>query len=168
MLIIQGRSSLCLPAGRWEERWTWRAGPSKVIVNNIVNEEKISWAIRSFHPYKSAGPDDIRPIMPQAVYELLLQWLLNIFRGCLITGYVPKRWREVIPKAGKINHCSPKDYRPISLSSFLVKTLERLLDLYLRTKLTPQAFSGAQHAYVKGRSVETVLHEVVRTIEGSL
>jgi len=48
--------------------------------------------------------------------------------------------------AGKINDCSPKDYRPINLSSFLLKTLERLLHLYLRTKVTPTALNGAQNA----------------------
>jgi len=97
---------------------------SRAIINEIVNEEKMSWAIKSFYPYKFAGSDDIRPIMLQAVCEYLLSWLLKIFRGCLTTGYVPKGWREVraafIPKAGKIHHCSPKDYRPISLSSFLL------------------------------------------------
>jgi len=85
------------------------------IINEILNEEKISWAIKTFHPFKSAGPDVIRPIMLQAVCEHLLPWLLKIFRGCLTTEYVPKGWREVrvafIPKAGKINHCSPKDQR---------------------------------------------------------
>jgi len=67
-----------------------------------------------------------------------------------------------------INSQGRKDYRLISLSSFLLKTLERLQDLYLRIKLIPQAFSGAQRAYLKGRSVETALHRSVGTIEGSL
>jgi len=36
---------------------------SRAIINEIINEVKISRAIRSFYPYKSAGPDDIRPIL---------------------------------------------------------------------------------------------------------
>ena len=40
-----------------------------------------------------------------------------------------------IPKAGKSSHIGPKDYRPISLSSFPLETLERLIDLYLRSNI---------------------------------
>lgn len=34
-----------------------------------------------------------------------------------------------IPKAGKSSHPPPKDYRPISLPFFLLKTLGRLIDI---------------------------------------
>ena len=74
-----------------------------------------------------------------------------------------------IPKMGRINHNTAKDYRPISLSSFLLKTLERLIDLHIRNVLiTNNTYSKAQHAYQKGRSVETALHSVVGNIEYSL
>ncbi|KAH8286814.1 hypothetical protein KR044_003964, partial [Drosophila immigrans] len=63
---------------------------SQVLIDEIVNTEKIIWAIKSFHPYKSAGPDDIRPVMLQMVCVHLSQWLREIFRGCLLTGYIPK------------------------------------------------------------------------------
>lgn len=63
-------------------------------------------------------------------------------------------------------HC--KDFRPISLSSFLLKIMERLLSLQITQRLTPGNFSEAQHAYRKGRSVETALHEVVGSIEQAL
>ncbi|XP_070140463.1 uncharacterized protein [Drosophila kikkawai] len=39
---------------------------------------------------------------------------------------------DINDRAGKCCHMSPKDYRPISLTSFLLKTLEKLLDLYIR------------------------------------
>lgn len=44
--------------------------------------------------------------------------ILN-FWSSLQTVYIPKEWEEVnvvcISKAGKINHNTAKDYRPISL-----------------------------------------------------
>ena len=72
-----------------------------------------------------------------------------------------------IPKAEKINHNMTKDYRPSSLSSFLLKTMEKLIDLHVREKLQPNNFSVAQYAYLKGKSVETALLEIVGFIEDS-
>jgi hypothetical protein len=48
-------------------------------------------------------------------------------------AYVPAIWHQVkvvfIPKAGKNSYTGPRDFRPISLTSFLLKTLERLVDM---------------------------------------
>ena len=54
------------------------------------------------------------------------------------------------------------------MSSFLLKTVERLIDVYLRITLTQLNFHQAKHAYQKGRSVETALHGVVGTIVSKL
>lgn len=149
-----------------------RVNASRTDVRYIVDDDKVAWAICSFDPYKSAGPDGIIPAMLQHSIDSVVPHLTNIFSRCLMDGYVPKAWREVrvvfIPKAGKLNHSNAKDYRPISLSSFLLKTLERLIDLYIREVTSIHTMDIAQHAYRKGRSVDSALHEVVGTIEKSL
>jgi len=53
---------------------------------------------------------------------------------------------------------------PISLTSFLLKTLEKLLDLHIRNDVG-RLMSSNQHAYTKGKSVETALHSLVVTVE---
>jgi hypothetical protein len=67
--------------------------------------------------------------------EVLIPYLIRIFRACLVSGYVPAVWCQVkvvfIPKPGRNSYCGPKDFRPISLTSFLLKTLERLVDRFL-------------------------------------
>lgn len=142
------------------------------LISSIVNRRKTKWAIRSCSPYKSAGLDGIRPIMLQKTLRHIAPWLVSIYRSCLWLGYVPIAWREVrvifIPKAGKASHSAAKDYRPISLSSFMLKILERLLDIHIRGVVRDVGLSRAQHAYTKGRSVETALHTVVSIIEGSM
>lgn len=67
---------------------------------------------------------------------------------------------ESIPKA--------KDFRLISLSSSLLKCLDRILDYHLRSKLDSKLISLSQQAYLKGKSSETALHEVLREMESSL
>lgn len=142
-------------------------------MEDIISPDRISWAINSFSPYKSPGPDGIIPKMLQSAEDIINPWLCIIFRSCLSLNYIPESWSQVrvvfIPKAGRRSHENAKDFRPISLSSFLLKTLERLIDAYIRTKMdgSPK-ISPSQHAYLKGRSTDTALHEVVRTIERSL
>jgi hypothetical protein len=82
-------------------------------------------------------------------------------------------WRQVkvvfIPKPGRNSHCGTKDFRRISLTPFLLKTLERLVDRYLRDKvLALKPLHSNQHAYEAGKSVETALHQLVVRVEKAL
>jgi hypothetical protein len=113
----------------------------------------------SFGPYKAAGPDDIRPIMLQAMQKDALDFLSGIYRDSLSSGLIPERWREMkmafIPKPGK-DHSTPKGHRPITLSSFLLKGLEKaLLRMVAAKGLT--GHHGDQHAYSRGKGCDTVL-----------
>jgi hypothetical protein len=74
-------------------------------------------------------------------------------------------WRQVnvvfIPKPGRNSYNGPRDYRPISLTSFLLKAMERLVDRCLRDEaLAIVRLHPNQHAYQAGKSVETALHQL--------
>ena len=74
-----------------------------------------------------------------------------------------------IPKNGRTDYSTAKAFRPISLTSFLMKTLERMVDRYLVERIiSPYPLHENQHAYRRGRSTETALHAVVAKIERSL
>ena len=141
-------------------------------LSGIIIEDKIKWALKSFDPYKSAGPDGIFPAMLQQVSEYITPRLKTLFNASLRIGHIPAMWREVevvfIPKPGRAGHSTAKDYRPISLSSFLLKTMERLLDQHIRNRLDTDELSASQHAYMKGRSTETALHKLVGCVEKSI
>jgi len=117
--------------------------------------------------------DRIFMALLQKGMEILLPHLVRIFPACLLTGYVPVSWRQVkvvfIPKSGSSSYCGPSDFRPISLTSFLLKTMERLLDRFLRDEiLVLQPLHPNQHAYQAGKSVETALHQLVVRAEKAL
>ena len=62
-----------------------------------------------------------------------------------------------------------KDFRPISLISFLLKTMERLVDRRLRDAiLASMPLNPNQHAYQAGKWVETALHQLVVRDEKAL
>jgi hypothetical protein len=117
--------------------------------------------------------DQIFPALLQQGREILIPYLIKMFRACLATGYVPAAWRQVkvvfIPKPGRNSCCGPKDFRPISLTSFLLKTLERLVDRFLRDEiLVSRPLHPNQHAYQAGKSVETALHQLMVWVEKAL
>ena len=91
----------------------------------VVTYQRVGWAIDSFAPYKSPGMDGIFPALLQEGREILIPYLIRIFRACLATGFVAAIWHQVkvvfIPKPCRSSYCGPKDFRPISLTSFLLR-----------------------------------------------
>jgi hypothetical protein len=85
-------------------------------------------------------------------------------------GLIPTAWRQVkvtfIPKPGKLDYTEAKAYRPISMSSFLLKTMDKLVDKHVRDGvLRIHPLHHNQHAHQKGKSTETAFHNVVTRIE---
>jgi hypothetical protein len=88
-------------------------------------------------------------------------------------GFIPTAWRQVkvtfIPKPGKLDYTEDKGYCPISLSSFLLKTIEKLVDKHIRDgALKEYHLHRNQHTYQIGKSTETALHNVVTHIENAI
>lgn len=139
----------------------------------IFTPNRIRWAVGSFKPYKSPGRDGIFPALLKEGLEELLPSLVKIFRASYAWGFIPLVWRDVnvvfIPKAGRRPAAQPKSYRPISLTSFLLKAMEKVLDQFLRNEtLTRSPLHEDQFAYQKGKSTVTALHCLVGKLEGSI
>ena len=149
---------------------TFPTASSKRLSGCIFDKDKVKWAIMSFSPYKSPGGDGILPALLQEGLDAILNQLIAIFRASYEWGHIPDPWRRVnvvfLPKNNKPLDL-PKSYRPISLSSFLLKTMERLLEVHIRNNLlnTGRPLHHTQFAYVKGKSTEVALHNIVGKIE---
>ena len=141
-------------------------------MDKVFTESIIEFAIDSFQPFKSPGLDGIVPAFIQRLKPLILKPLTEIYNGCILYNVVPTQWQSsrviFIPKGGKSSHTKAKEFRPISLTSVLLKIMERALDFIIKNELPTAFLSKAQHAYQKGKSTETALHEVVHYIESSL
>jgi hypothetical protein len=73
-----------------------------------------------------------------------------------------------IPKPGKLDYIEAKAYCPIRLSSFLLKTMEKLVDGHIRDgTLKKYPLHRNQHAYQLGKSTETEMHNVVTHMESA-
>jgi len=108
-------------------------------------------SIHSFKPYKSPGPDGIAPAHIQQAVQLAISWLKKIFHSILAVGELPTTWQVAkvvfIPKAGKAIYTTAKDFRPTSLTSFLLKSFERMISLHIRATIDPTQISEAQHTW---------------------
>lgn len=145
-------------------------GRARSLAGKIINCHTVQWAISTFSPYKSPGPDGIRPCLLQQGSGIILSTMVRIFRASLLMAHVPTNWSKVevvfIPKPGKVNVHLPKSVRPISLSSFLIKTMEKLLDHFIRTEcLRDHPLNNLQFAYQPGRSTVTAIHSLTITLE---
>ena len=143
------------------------------LAREIASPARVRWALKSFNPFKSPGPDGIYPALLQRAGDPIIGALVRLARASLTLGYVPKAWRGTrvifIPEAGKNRWTSPKDFRPISLTSFVLKTVERLVDRYIRDKiLTVKPLHSDQHDYRAGRSTGTALSKAVNLIEDQM
>ena len=63
--------------------------PNWSLATRVVTYRRVEWAIDSFAPYKSPGVDGIFPALLQRAQEVVIPYLVRIFRACLATGYVP-------------------------------------------------------------------------------
>jgi len=74
------------------------------------------------------------PALLQEGWRILVPYLVKIFRARLVTGYIPAIWHQVkfmfIPKSGNNPYSGPRDFRLISLTSFLFKTMDKMVDRF--------------------------------------
>lgn len=128
---------------------------------------------KNFKPFKSPGADHILPAFMIESKDILIPKLTEIFQASLALAYVPKIWQEVrvvfIPKPGKPTYSVADAYRPISLTSILLKIMERMMDRYIRDEpLKNKPLHHKQHAYITGKSVESATHNIVGKIERAM
>lgn len=142
-------------------------------INECTTTDKILWAINDLEAYKTAGDDGIFPALLQKGSDFLAPHLQALFRASLRLGYLPKTWRNTlvtfIPKPGKENYGHAGSYRPICLMSFILKTLEKLVDKRLRkVDIMNCPLEKSQHAYQPGKSTESALHDLIHHIDLAL
>ena len=97
------------------------------------NLDELKDAISKAHD-TATGPDEVHYQMLKHLPPKSLHALLDIFNDMWETGKFPESWELAtiipVPKPGK-DHAEPNSYRPISLTSCLCKTLERMINVRL-------------------------------------
>ena len=136
---------------------------------NWINLHYLNKAMKQFNKKKSPGPDGLKPIIFDHLPLNIKNLLLFIFKCCIHLHYTPKRWKDTkvifIPKPGKDDYSLPKSFRPISLSNYFLKTLERLAGWKMDDALVNRPIHPRQHGFTKGRSTESAISVTTNYIE---
>ena len=143
------------------------------MIASICSLERMEAAINEFQPFKAPGPDGLYPVLLQEGWNQLKEYYHVIFQACLRHSYVPMAWKEgtgiFLPKPGKESYFEAKSFRMITLTSFQLKWLERLILYHINDDKNVQAkLSASQYGFRAGVSTETALHEFVRRVEQCL
>ena len=140
-----------------EDRYVW------------ITPELTRRSLRMFRPNKAAGPDGLKPVVFKYLPQNAIDTLTIIFKACAALAHTPKVWRDTrvifLPKPGKDDYDIGKSYRPISLSNFPLKALERLAVWKMDEDLTYEPIHHKQHGFTKGKCTESAISDTADYIE---
>ena len=120
--------------------------------------------LSKMNPNKSPGPDGAAPRVLKELQEIIAETLYLIFIESLDLGKIPVGWKMglVSPIFKKGNRHQAKNYRPVSLTSIIYKTLEPIIrDHIMHHMVENQLLTKCQHDFIKGRSCVTQLLSVL-------
>lgn len=141
--------------------------PETTSLNNTFTYTELLHAIKSSNN-TSPGHDEIRYPMLHHLPENMKKILLNIFNRIYDTGETISEWNKyiIIPilKQNK-NPLNHESYRPIALSSCILKTYERLikarLEWWLESQhMIPNSFFGFRKTYSCMDSLSTLCTDI--------
>ena len=125
-------------------------------------------AIRKMRRKGAPGADDIPPAFLKELGPKALAELLEIFNDSFLHADIPQFWRHgiIIPvlKAGK-PACDVDSFRPISLTSCIVKLLERMISNRLNTMAENRKWLvNEQAGFRRGLSCEDQIIKLVQKV----
>jgi len=115
-------------------------------------------------PCRSPGTDGITSTILKELKNSICKPLAIVFNKSLNEGYVPEDWRlaNVTPIFKKGVKCKPENYRPISLTSLVCKTMESILrDKIVDHLQKNNLINPSQHGFMKQKSCLTNLLEFI-------
>ena len=140
----------------------------KTFLSNIeINEADFQEAIESLSPNAAAGPDGFPAILLKKCKDNLVQPLTILWRKSLHDGIVPDKLKTALiaPIHKNESKSIAANYRPIALTSHLIKLFEKVLRKHIILHMNSNnLFNDSQHGFRSGRSCLSQLLEHFDTI----
>ncbi len=130
-------------------------------INEITENDIVNY-LGKLDPNKSTGADQLSARLLRECKDELLLPLKLLFNKSLQERVVPKLWKcaNVTPIFKKGNKCEAENYRPISLTSIVMKIFERILKDKITSFLeNHDLILNTQHGFRNNRSCLTNLLE---------
>ena len=141
-------------------------------IEDFITDSVIQAAVNSFRPFKSPGPDGAYPKMIKEALPSIMEFTKNLFKESIKTGIIPAEWKQTkvvfIEKPNKEDYTDPNNLRPISLSSFFLKSLEKIILWYMQKNCLNTIWHENNYAYRQGKSIDSAIHKSITYIEKNI
>ena len=152
---------------RFEESNTFPAGrlPEDQDGDSLVlSVAEVSRSFKKVNPRKAPGPDGIPGRVLRACADQLAEVFADIFNLSLNLSEIPVCFKSstIIPVPKKPKVTSLNDYRPVALTSTIMKCFERLVKTHICSTLPP-TLDPLQFAYRPNRSTADAISMALHT-----
>ena len=138
--------------------------PSSIIHSINFTPQDVFQELSRLDPTKACGPDLLTPLLLKKSAEFICGSLCNLFNQSMSMGTLPEDWTSanVVPVFKKGDRRIVANYRPISLTSIVVKIMERIICRQLIAILEQSArLSDTQFGFRANRSGVSLLLSAV-------
>ena len=122
----------------------------------VFDAKRVYELLKNINSNKAQGPDGIHGKILKNCASSLSYPLSVLFKMSYNSGYIPNEWKlaNVVPVFKKGKKSNVENYRPISLTSLVMKSFERIIrDELLRH--TSQYLDQRQHGFLANKSCTT-------------
>ncbi len=129
-----------------------------------VSEDEVLWELKRVNVRKAAGPDGITGRILRSCADQLAGLSTSIFNESLATSVVLTSFKKsiIIPVPKNSKPSCLNDYRPVALTSKVMKVFERLLKNHICSS-TPVTLDPLQFAYRPNRSTDNAISHVLHS-----
>jgi hypothetical protein len=136
--------------------------------NITITKNGVYKLLRNIKPHKATWPDNIQArYLKELALELTRPAITFLFQTSLEQGKLPNDWLQahIVPVFIKGDKNTSSNYRPVSLTCILCKTLEHIVNSSIMKHLDiHKILSDSQHGFRTRRSCETQLLETLDDI----
>lgn len=119
-----------------------------------ITDDEIEVAVRNLPMGKAPGFDGLGASFYRNFWSIIKTEVCSAIKYCFISAFFPDSWKNTIicltPKVE--GPATVKDYRPISLCSFLYKICAKMLANRM-ARMLPSIIGWEQGAFIRGRSI---------------
>ncbi len=129
-----------------------------------MTEDKVQRALKRVNVRKAAGPDGITGCVLRSCTDQLAGMLTSIFNESLATSVVPTSFKKsvIIPVPKNNKPSCLNDYRPVALTSIVMKVFERLVKNPICSSI-PVTLDPLQFAYRPNRYTNDAISHVLHS-----
>ncbi len=129
-----------------------------------VSEDEVRRALKRVNIKKAAGPDGITGRVLRSCADQLAGLFTSIFNESLATSVVPTSFKKsiIIPVPKNNKPSCLNDYRPVALTSIVMKVFERLVKSHISSSI-PVTLDPLQFAYRPNRSTDDAISHILHS-----